>query len=65
MASHSSILAWETPRSEKPGELQPTGQQKSQTGLLEAKQWEIINKNKNKAKYCLGLVLLKDPTENF
>ena len=63
MASHSSILAWETPRSEEPGGLQPTGQQKSQTGLLEAKQWETINKNK--AKYCLGLVLLKDPTEKF
>ena len=30
MATHSSILAWEIPRMEKPGGLQSTGLQKSQ-----------------------------------
>ena len=32
MATHSSILAWETPRTEEPGGLQPMGSQ-SQTRL--------------------------------
>ena len=31
MATHSSISAWETPRTEEPGGLQSTGLQKSQT----------------------------------
>ena len=31
MAIHSSILAWEIPRTEEPGWLQSTGSQKSQT----------------------------------
>ena len=30
MATHSSILAWEIPRMEKPGGLQSTGLQESQ-----------------------------------
>ena len=30
MATHSSILAWETPWIEEPGGLQPTGAAKSQ-----------------------------------
>ena len=30
MATHSSILAWEIPWTEEPGELQPMGSQKSQ-----------------------------------
>ena len=29
MATHSSILAWEIPRTEEPGGLQPMGLQKS------------------------------------
>ena len=33
MATHSSILAWETPWTEEPGGLQPMGSQKSQTRL--------------------------------
>ena len=33
MATHSSILAWEIPWTEEPGELQSTGLQKSQTRL--------------------------------
>ena len=33
MATHSSILAWEIPRTEEPGELQSMGLQKSQTQL--------------------------------
>ena len=28
MATHSSILAWETPRTKKPGELQAIGSQR-------------------------------------
>ena len=31
MATHSSILAWETPQTEKPGGLQSMGLQKSWT----------------------------------
>ena len=31
MAAHSSILAWEIPYTEEPGELQSMGSQKSQT----------------------------------
>ena len=31
MAIHSSILAWEIPRTEEPGKLQSMGWQKSQT----------------------------------
>ena len=33
MASHSSILAWEIPWTEKPGGLQSTGSPKSHTQL--------------------------------
>ena len=33
MATHSSILAWETPRTEDPGRLQSMGLQKGQTRL--------------------------------
>ena len=33
MATHSSILAWEIPWTEKPGELQSIGLQKSWTQL--------------------------------
>ena len=33
MATHSSILAWSIPWTEKPGSLQPTGVAKSQTQL--------------------------------
>ena len=33
MATHSSVLAWEIPRTEEPGRLQSMGLQKSQTRL--------------------------------
>ena len=33
MATHSSILAWETPRTEEPGGLRSTKSQKNQTQL--------------------------------
>ena len=33
MATHSSILAWETPWTEEPGQLQSIQSQKSQTNL--------------------------------
>ena len=33
MATHSSIIAWEVPWTEKPGRLQSIGSQKSQTQL--------------------------------
>ena len=33
MATHSSILDWEIPWTEEPGELQSMGSQKSQTQL--------------------------------
>ena len=33
IATHSSILAWEIPRTEEPGGLQPTGSQKSEARL--------------------------------
>ena len=33
MATHSSIFAWRIPQAEKPGGLQSTGLQKSQTRL--------------------------------
>ena len=33
LATHSSILAWEIPRTEEPGGLQSMGSQKSQTRL--------------------------------
>ena len=35
MATHSSLLAWEIPGTEKSGGLQSTGLQKSQTRLLD------------------------------
>ena len=33
MKTHSSILAWEIPRTEEPGGLQPMGSRKSQSDL--------------------------------
>ncbi|CAI9154966.1 unnamed protein product [Rangifer tarandus platyrhynchus] len=34
MAAHSSIVAWRIPQTGEPHALQPTGLQKSQTGLI-------------------------------
>ena len=45
MATHSSILAWEIPRTEEPGRLWSMGSQKSETGLSNSnnnsKQWQL------------------------
>ena len=38
MATHSSILAWRIPWTEKPGRLQSVGSRKSQTRLRTAQQ---------------------------
>jgi len=36
MTTHSSILAWEIPRTEKPGSVQSMGLQKSETQLSDS-----------------------------
>ena len=41
MATHSSILAWEIPWTEKPGGLQSMGSQKSWTHLATKQQTPI------------------------
>ena len=41
MATHSSILAWEIPRTEQPNRLQSTGLQQSWT-WLRIKQWQHL-----------------------
>ena len=40
MATHSSILAWRIPRTEKPGGLQSTGSQRV--------RYSLVTKNRNK-----------------
>ena len=63
MATHSSILAWAIPWTEKPGALQFMGSQKSQTELsTHAQLWTgdlnslyldlLINKNGDINKQC-------------
>ena len=39
MATHSSILAWEIPWTEEPGELQSTGSQKLRHNLVTKQQF--------------------------
>ena len=41
MATHSTFLAWETPRTEKPGRLQSMGSVKSQMWLSDKITMEI------------------------
>ena len=41
MATHSSILAWEIPWTEEPGELQPMGSQRVGHDLATEKQQHI------------------------
>jgi len=43
MATHSSILAWSIPWTEKPGSLQPTGVTKSQTQLSNFAHHKIVD----------------------
>ena len=40
MATHSSILAWEIPRTEEPGQLQPMGSQRVRPNLATKQQQE-------------------------
>ena len=42
MATHSSILAWETPWTEESGRLQSVGLQKSQTQLSDETTYVVI-----------------------
>ena len=44
IATHSSILAWEIPRTEKPGGLLSTGSQKSQTWLMQGAEYSFTHK---------------------
>ena len=46
IATDSSILAWEIPRTEKPGGLQSMGSQKSQTGPSDQTTTTTMKKNK-------------------
>ena len=54
MATHSSILAWEIPRTEKPGGLQPMGSQRV--------RHDLMTKNNSNLAACLGD---KGTRENF
>ena len=54
MATHSSILAWEIPRTEKPGGLQPMGSQRF--------GHDLMTKNNSNLAACLGD---KGTRENF
>ena len=56
MATHSSILAWEIPRTEEPGGLQSTGSQKSWTWL---RDWDNSNKNITTCKTTISWPDLK------
>jgi len=42
MATHSSILAWDNPRAEKLGRLQPMGSQKVEHDLAPKQQQQLI-----------------------
>ena len=42
MATHSSVLAWETPWTEEPGRLQSTGRERVRNDLA-TKQQQCIN----------------------
>ena len=50
MATHSSILAWEIPRTEKRGELQSMGLQKSWTRLSTAQLTVLSTSNLHSEK---------------
>ena len=45
MTTHSSILAWEIPWTEEPGELQPIGSQKCRTRLSDYTATDVHEKN--------------------
>ena len=48
MATHSSILAWETPWTEKPGGLQSTGSQRIRNNLATKQQQAKIKDRINR-----------------
>ena len=55
MATHSSIMAWEIPRTEEPGPLQPMGSQKSQTWLSD---WACTQNLKKGKPYFISTIWL-------
>ena len=56
MATHSSILAWRIPWTEKPGGLQPTGMQSATTQWLEMLCTSLIVQNQSLKKASSILV---------
>ena len=50
MATHSSILTWRTPWTEKPGRLQSMGSQKSQTQLKRLSMYIYFGGNREEAE---------------
>ena len=44
MATHSSILAWKIPWTEKPGGLQSMGSQRIRHDLVIAHKWQSLDK---------------------
>ena len=67
MATHCSILAWEIPRTEEPGELQSMGSQKSQTLLSDqttttmAKSWASLWNFLSTVRECREVGILSPP----
>ena len=58
MATHSSVLAWRIPWTEKPGRLQPTGSQKSDmTERLHLSFLIIIIIFFFTLQYCIGFAI--------
>ena len=60
MATHSSILAWETPWTEDPGGLQFLWSQKSQTHLSDETTTNKESKVSNSQQIWKSLVLIED-----
>ena len=60
MATHSSILAWEIPRTEEPGGYSPWGCRESDTTeLLSTQESNILSvKSHRPTRSCVSLVLL-------
>ena len=70
MATRSSILAWENPRAEEPGGLQPTGLQRVRYDLLTKQQQQNgniidINHPKGNVAICIKSLLKTCPTADL
>ena len=70
MATRSSILAWESPRAEEPGGLQPTGLQRVRYDLLTKQQQQNgniidINHPKGNVAICIKNLLKTCPTADL